>query len=94
MFDQFHLGFAVLASIVLILLYLVARQIRKIAAWALRDDDRKPRERAVVFALFLGISAFVIGGISGHTVSEIIDGVAFCHNQQNLNIKCLMDQSL
>ena len=76
--------FCAVGAIALVLLYLLARQVKRLAAWIMNVEG--PRERVVAFSVVMA----VMGAIAGGMAHEPVLAAMHCHDQSEPVFACLI----
>lgn len=76
--------FVLATAAALVCLYLVARQLRRLAAWIMNTDA--PKERMIPFAVVIAM----LGGIAGGIAHKPVMAAVYCHDIGQPILSCLM----
>ncbi|MDZ4348233.1 MAG: hypothetical protein U1A22_01705 [Xanthomonadaceae bacterium] len=76
--------FCVIGAIASVAVYLIARQLRRFSAWAMRQAG--PRERVGVFIVLAALLGAVVGGL----VHQPVTAAMTCHAHGESVIACLL----
>jgi len=86
--EQFQIGYMmVVFAVLLIVPYLLIRQLRRFGAWMNRDEA--PKERVGAYVSVLAIIGVLAGGMS----QSIVDLGVACHDAGHPVITCVVENS-